>query len=52
MLDILAMSMCILIMLDVWGILVVYEVSIFDCSFKPFQGCFGHFRGFGVFWSF
>ena len=37
-----------LIILDVWGILVIYEVSRFNCSFKPFQGCFGYFGGFGV----
>ena len=37
-----------LIIVDVWGILFIYEISRFDYSFKPFQGCFGHFRGFGV----
>ena len=37
-----------LIILDVWDILIIYEVSRFDCSFKLFRGCFGHFRGFGV----
>ena len=52
----------ILIILDVWGILAVYEVLRFDCLFLPFHGYFGYFRGFRVifvvlellriFWSF
>ena len=43
---ILAMSRVIfLIILDVWGILIIYEVSRFDCSFQPFQGYFCHFLG-------
>ena len=31
-----------LIILDVWSILVNYEVTRFDCLFQPFLGCFGH----------
>ena len=38
----------ILIMLDVWGILAVYEASRLDCSIQPFQGYFGHFIFFQV----
>ena len=38
----------ILIILDVWGILAVYEVLRFDCLFLPFHGYFGYFRGFRV----
>ena len=35
-----------LIILDVQGILVIYEVLRFDSSFQSFRGYFGHFLGF------
>ena len=34
--------------LYLWGILVIYEASSFDCSFYPFQGYFGLLRGFWI----
>ena len=39
-----------LIILHIWGMFgaFIQEVSRFDCSFQPFQGYFGHLRGFRV----
>ena len=46
----------ILKILDLWGILVIYEASRCDYSFYPFQCYFGLFTGFRIilffFWIF